>query len=184
MGIDISPDMITYTKGIGGGFPLGALVLSSAFKKRFNPSEEHTTFSSTPVGMVTSLAALEVMKRLRIGENCEKMGNIITKGLKDLQEGIDFIGDIRGPGLFIGIELVKSKESRIPFNELCEEIVKIAPNHGIYFGKSTPVTNPKGKKIRQNVLMIKPPLNINEEESRYIIQEVEEVLKQALKNLK
>lgn len=184
LGIDISPDMITYTKGIGGGFPLGVLIASSHIKKRFNPSEEHSTFSSSPVGISASLAALEVMEQLKVGDNCEKMGEIITKGLKDLQEQNEYIGDIRGPGLFIGVELVKDKDTREPFTELCEEMVKIAPNHGIYFGKSTSVTSPSGKVLRRNVLMIKPPLTINEEESNYILIKIEEVLKQAIKNLK
>jgi len=181
--IDVSPDMMTFTKGLGGGFPLGALVSSPKIKKRFGPSEEHTTFSSDPIAMAASLAAIRVIQEGKYNENCEKMGQKITKRLLEMQEKYEVIGDIRGPGLFIGVELVKNKETREPFTELTEEIVLIAPDHGLYIGESMPILSASGQIIRRNVIKVKPPLIITEEDVDFILEKFEIILKEALKKL-
>jgi len=172
------------TKGIGGGFPLGVLVASPKIKKRFGPSEEHTTFSSDPLSFATSLAAIKVIEKAKYGENCEKMGDKITKRLFEMQEEYEVIGDIRGPGLFIGIELVKNKETREPFTELSEEMVLLAPAHNLYLGPSMPILTATGKLRRRNVIKIKPPLVVTEEDTDFILENFELTLKDALNKLK
>jgi 4-aminobutyrate aminotransferase-like enzyme len=182
--IDVSPDMMTFTKGIGGGFPLGALIVSPKFKKRFSPSEEHTTFSSDPIAMAAGLAAIGVIEKGKIAENCEKMGQKITKRLLEMQNEYDVIGDIRGPGLFIGVELVRNKETREPFTELSEEMILLAPEHGLYLGESMPILTGTGKILRRNVVKIKPPLIISKEDAEFILEKFELLLKEALKEIK
>ena len=181
--IDVSPDMITYTKGIGGGFPLGALTVSSKIKKRFGPSEEHTTFSSNPVLAAAGFAAVRVAEELKLGDNCEKMGNKITKRLLEMQEEYEVIGDIRGEGLFIGVEMVKNKDTREPFTELSEEMILIAPEFGMYLGESMPILSTRGQIIRRNVVKIKPPLIVTESDTNFILEKFELVMKEALKKL-
>ncbi len=182
--IDVSPDMMTFTKAIGGGFPLGALIVSPKIKKRFTPSEEHSTFSSSPLAMATSLAAIKVIEKQKLGENCEKMGHKITKRLLEMQEKYDVIGDIRGPGLFIGVEMVKDKDSKEPFTELSEEMILLAPNNGLYLGESMPILSGTGKLLRRNVVKIKPPIVITEEDADFILEKFEVVLKESLNKLK
>ncbi|TXT59360.1 MAG: 5-aminovalerate aminotransferase DavT [Promethearchaeota archaeon] len=183
LGIDVSPDMMTFTKAIGGGLPLGALVASPKVRKTFTPTEEHTTFSSYPLGMTTALAAIKVIEKAKLGENCEKRGNEITKRLKELQGNYEVIGDIRGPGLFIGVEMVKDRESREPFTELVEEMVLLAPGYNLYLGESMPILSAKGELIMRNLLKIKPPLVIDEEDTEFIIENFEKILKEALKKV-
>ncbi|MHA1272974.1 MAG: aspartate aminotransferase family protein [Promethearchaeota archaeon] len=182
--IDVSPDMMTFTKGIGGGYPLGILVASPKIKKRFTPSEEHTTFSSYPIGMATALAAIKVIEKAKLGENCEKMGEKITKRLLEMQEQYEVIGDVRCPGLFIGVEMVKDKETREPYTELVEEMCQMAPNYGLYLGQSMPILSGSGKLLMRNVLKLKPPIIINDEEADFILEKFEEILKDALQKLK
>ena len=184
LNLDVSPDMMTFTKGLGGGFPLGALVASSKIKKSFGPSEEHTTFSSNPILAATSLAALRVAEKSKLGENCEKMGNKITKRLSEMQDDHEVIGDIRGPGLFIGVELVKDKDTREPFTELTEEMVLLAPEHDLYLGESMPYLTPTGKIRRRNVIKVKPPLIITDEDAEFILEKFEIILKAALNKVK
>jgi 4-aminobutyrate aminotransferase-like enzyme len=184
LNIDVSPDMITYTKGLGGGFPLGALVVSPKIKKRFGPSEEHTTFSSNPVMAAAGLAAIRVAEESKLGENCEKMGQKITKRLREMQQDHEVIGDIRGEGLMIGVEMVKDKDTREPFTELSEEMVLKAPEHGLYLGDSMPILTTKGEIIRRNVVKVKPPLIITEEDADYILEKFEIILKETLSHLK
>ncbi len=184
LNIDVSPDMMTFTKGIGGGFPLGVLVATSKIKKRFSPAEEHTTFSSSPISMATSLAAIKVIEKQKLGENCEKMGNKITKRVLEMQETYEVIGDIRGPGLFIGVEMIKDKNTREPHTELTEEILKLAPNHGLYLGSSMPILSGTGKILMLNVIKIKPPLVITEEDAEFILEKFELILKESINKIK
>ncbi|MHA1438470.1 MAG: aspartate aminotransferase family protein [Promethearchaeota archaeon] len=183
-GIDVSPDMMTFTKGIGGGFPLGALIVTPKIRKRFTPSEEHTTFSSSPIAMAASLAAIKVIEKQKLGENCEVMGQKITKRLKEMQEKYDIIGDIRGPGLFIGVEMVKDIESREPFTELVEEMCLIAPQHNLYLGQSMPILSGTGKLLMRNLIKIKPPIIISDEDVEFILEKFEIILNEALQKIK
>ena len=182
--IDVSPDMMVFTKGIGGGFPLGVLVASPKIKKRFTPAEEHSTFSSSPIAMTASLAAFKVIEKQKLNENCEKMGQIITKRLLEMQEEYNVIGDIRGPGLFIGIEMVKDRNSREPFTDLVEEMIQLGSKHELYLGQSMPILSFKGNMLMRNVIKIKPPIIITEKDAEFILEKFEIILKEALNKLK
>jgi len=182
-GIDVSPDMMTFTKAIGGGFPLGAMIASPKIRKTFTPTEEHTTFSSDPIALSTGLAAIKVIQKQNLGENVEKMGNKITKRMKELQEKYEVIGDIRGPGLFIGVEMVKDRETKEPFTELVEEMILLAPEYNLYLGESMPILSARGELLMRNVVKLKPPLVITEEDSDFILENFEKVLKEALKKV-
>ncbi|MFX1572852.1 MAG: aspartate aminotransferase family protein [Promethearchaeota archaeon] len=182
--IDVSPDMMCFTKAIGGGFPLGAMIVSTKMRKRFGPSEDHTTFCNTPIGCTGGLAAMMVIERAKIGDNCEERGIQITKRLKEIQEQYDAIGDIRGPGLFIGVELVKDQNSREPFTELMEEMLHEGVRQNIYFGPSMPYLSGTGQLLMRNLIKIKPPLNITKDDADFICDKFESVLKKSLNNLK
>ena len=183
LGIDVSPDMMCFTKAIGGGFPLGAMIATPKIKKRYTPAEDHTTFCSTPIGCTAGLAAFKVIEKAKIGENCEVRGKQITNRLLELQEKYDVIGDIRGPGLFIGIELVKDQKSRAPFTELMEDMLLEGVRQNIFFGPSMPYISGTGKLIMRNLIKIKPPLVITEEEADFICDKFESVLEASLNNV-
>ena len=183
LGIDVSPDMMCFTKAIGGGFPLGAMIATPKIKKRYTPAEDHTTFCSTPIGCTAGLAAFKVIEKAKIGENCEVRGKQITNRLLELQEKYDVIGDIRGPGLFIGIELVKDQKSRESFTELMEDMLLEGVRQNIFFGPSMPYISGTGKLLMRNLIKIKPPLVITEEEADFICDKFESVLKASLNNV-
>jgi len=134
--------------------------------------------------MAASLAAIKVMETNRIGENCERMGQKITKRLLEMKQEYEVIGDVRCPGLFIGVEMVKDKDTREPHTDLSEEMVLIAPNHGIYLGSSMPILSTRGQFLRRNVIKVKPPLIITDEDCDFILEKFEIVLKEALNNIK
>ncbi len=184
LGIDVSPDMMCFTKAIGGGFPLGAMVASTKIKKRFTASEDHTTFCNTPIGCTAGLASIMVIEKAKIGGNCEERGEQITKRIKEIQSNYEVIGDIRGPGLFVGIELVKDQKSREPFTELMEEMLHEGVRQNIYFGPSMPYLSGTGKLLMRNLIKIKPPLNISSDDADFICDKFESVLKASINNLK
>ncbi|MHA2130828.1 MAG: aspartate aminotransferase family protein [Promethearchaeota archaeon] len=184
LNLDVSPDMMCFTKAIGGGFPLGAMIASKKMRKRFTPSEDHTTFCNTPISLTAGLASIKVIEKAKYGENCEERGNQITKRLKEFQEKYGVIGDIRGPGLFIGIEMVKDQTSREPHSELMNEMLAEGMRQHIFFGPSMPYITTTGKIMMHNLIKIKPPLLISEEDADFICDKFESVLKASLSNIK
>ena len=184
LNLDVSPDMMCFTKAIGGGFPLGAMIASKKMRKRFSPSEDHTTFCNTPISLTAGLASIQVIEKAKYGENCEERGKQITKRLIELQETHEVIGDIRGPGLFIGIEMVKDQTSRAPYSELMNEMLAEGMRQKILFGPSMPYLTTTGEILMHNLIKIKPPIIINKEDADFICDKFENVLKVALNNIK
>jgi 4-aminobutyrate aminotransferase-like enzyme len=133
--------------------------------------------------MTAALAAISVIEEDQIGENCEKIGNKITEGLKEMQEDYEVMGDIRGPGLFIGVEMVKDRETKEPFTELVEEMVLLAPEYNLYLGESMPILSARGEMLMRNLVKIKPPLIITEDDAEFILKNFEKVLQEALKEV-
>jgi 4-aminobutyrate aminotransferase-like enzyme len=180
-GEDISPDMMTFAKGAAAGFPIGFTAASSKYKQ-LSEAEEHSTFSSSPVAMAASLVTLEIMLKHKIPENARKMGALITKRLKEMQEKYIQIGDIRGPGLFIGVELVKDQKTRERFTKLFDAMKEEGWKQAIYFQGMMPFVDQEGA-ITRNIIKIKPPLIINEEDANIICDRFELCLKNSLQNL-
>ncbi|MHA2220128.1 MAG: hypothetical protein ACXACY_29955, partial [Candidatus Hodarchaeales archaeon] len=92
--------------------------------------------------------------------------------------------DIRGPGLFIGIEMVKDQTSREPHSELMNEMLAEGMRQHIFFGPSMPYITTTGKIMMHNLIKIKPPLLISEEDADFICDKFESVLKASLSNIK
>ena len=178
---DVSPDIMTLTKGAAAGVPIGITVASEKLRT-LTEFEDHSTFSSPPLAMAACLVNVEILQKNKIPENAEKQGKKITSYIKELAEDIPEIGDVRGPGLFIGVEFVKDRESREPHNKVIESMIHIAwKKHNILFGEQMQLIASTGGYFIQNVLKIKPPLVINDEETDQICERFEKSLKDTLK---
>jgi len=145
---------------------------------------DHTTFCNTPISLTAGLASIKVIEKAEYGENCEKRGKQITRRLIELQDSYEVLGDIRGPGLFIGIELVKDQSSREPHSELLNEMLAEGMRQNILFGPSMPYVTTTGKIKMHNLIKIKPPIIINEEDADFICDKFEDVLKTSLQSVK
>jgi 4-aminobutyrate aminotransferase-like enzyme len=179
---DISPDIMTLTKGAAAGIPIGITVAGPKVRK-ITEFEEHSTFCSSPIAMAACLVNIEILEKHKIPENADKQGKKITACVKDLSEEIPEIGDVRGPGLFIGVEFVKDPETREPHNELLEKMSKVAWKNGIFFGHGMQIMSTAGYYYG-NILKIKPPLTINDEETDKVCELFEQSLKESLRALK
>jgi 4-aminobutyrate aminotransferase-like enzyme len=164
----VPPDMVALTKALGGGFPIGAL-LAREDLKRFTEVEEHTTFGSNPVMMAAALASIEVVLRKDLPGRAKRLGEQVTARLKELQDKYEIIGDIRGPGLFIGIELVEDRESKEPAFERAVAFLEIAMQLGVIFDVDMPDLA-AGLPTRRNVIKIKPVLTITDEQMEKALQ--------------
>lgn len=179
--IDISPDIMTLTKGAAGGVPIGITVASPKLRQ-LTEFEEHTTFSSPPLAMAACLVNIEILQKNDIPKNAEIQGNKITSYIKDLSERFPEIGDVRGPGLFIGVEFVEDPDTREPHNQLLDKMVHVGWKNRIFFGEQMQIMSTAGYFI-QNTLKIKPPLIINDEETEKVCELFEKSLKESLKSI-
>jgi len=163
------PDILIFGKAIGGGFPLAGSLQRDGLRG-FEPGDHSFTFGHFPVSMVAGLATLEVMEKERHLENCRKIGAYFTQRLRELQRKYEILGDVRGPGLMIGIELVKSRATKEPAREETARFVEEGYKRGVLFGHSKYAG-------MGNVVKIKPPLVMSEAEAERVMQVFEEVTK-------
>jgi 4-aminobutyrate aminotransferase-like enzyme len=172
----VAPDMMVLTKGLGGGFPVGAL-LAREDLKGYTAAEEHTTFSSSPVSFAAALAAIEVTLRLDLPGRARKLNERATARLRHMQEDHPLIGDVRGPGLFLGVELVEDPQTKVPATERATALVELAAMLGVIFDVDMPEIV-GGRPTFRNTIKIKPPLTITEELLDRALDVFEQVLKQ------
>jgi 4-aminobutyrate aminotransferase-like enzyme len=170
---DVYPDILTFGKAIAGGFPLAGVMQRSDLKPP-EPASDSFTFAHFPVSFAAAIATLEVIEEENLIERAQKMGAYFTAQLRELQDTYEAIGDIRGPGLMIGIELVRNRKNKEMANDMCHAIVKEAVNEGVIFGES------KFKGLG-NVLKIKPPLVISESQADRVVEVFEKLLKKHVK---
>jgi 4-aminobutyrate aminotransferase len=127
----VRPDIMAIAKGIANGFPLSATVASRDIMGRWLPGAHGTTFGGNPVACAAALKVLEVFKEEQVLENCRKMGTLFLDGLKKIQQSYPFIGDVRGKGLMVALEIVKPDGNKTPDGEKAMAILQKALDHGL-----------------------------------------------------
>lgn len=166
--LGVTPDIMVLSKSLGGGFPI-AVVVADDRLKQFEPTGEDVyTFGSNPVAQAAALKVIEILERDRIPERAARMGALFTRGLLDLQRKYPQMGDVRGPGLFIGVEMVKDPETKEPAPTEAKRIVEEAWSHGVILGLASALPN---------VIKIKPPLIIEEAEVNTVLTVLADCLK-------
>ena len=168
----VVPDMITIGKALGNGFPIAGLVIQSKLKGFQELNDDNFTYCNNPMAQAAALKTIEILIREKIPENAKKMGEVITAGLKALQEKYPEIGDVRGPGLHIGVEMIKDPVSKEPAPELAASIYHKGLENGISMGV--------GGGSPQ-VVKIKPPLIINEDQCGELLEKFEKSVAAAVK---
>ncbi|MDP3981530.1 MAG: aspartate aminotransferase family protein [Chlamydiota bacterium] len=116
----IIPDVMTVGKGIGGGFPLSAIVSSkknTSTPPFGNPSGSSSSYGGNPLAATAGRAALETIMNEKLVENSQKIGALILTRLQEIKEKSSIIGNVRGLGLMIGVELVEDKKSKVPLGK-------------------------------------------------------------------
>uniref|UniRef100_A0A8C3YB21 Alanine--glyoxylate aminotransferase 2, mitochondrial n=1 Tax=Catagonus wagneri TaxID=51154 RepID=A0A8C3YB21_9CETA len=121
---DVLPDIVTMAKGIGNGFPMAAVVTTPEIARSLAKCLLHfNTFGGNPMACAIGSAVLEVIKEENLQENSQEVGTYMLLKLAKLRDEFEIVGDVRGKGLMIGIEMVKDKTSRQPLP--CEEVNQI-----------------------------------------------------------
>ena len=166
----VVPDIVVMGKPIGNGHPLAAVVTTQKIANAFNNGMEYfNTFGGNPVSCAIGNAVLNVIKKEELQANAKRMGHLLTTGLQNLQKRFPIIGDVRGPGLFIGIELVRHPTLMIPADVEANYLANRMRQHGILMSTDGPF---------HNVLKIKPPMCFNEDNVKFLLETLEKVLKE------
>jgi len=128
---DIEPDIVTLAKGIAGGFPLAAVVGKSKIMDSPKESALGTTFGASPISCSAALGVLQVIDKENVLENANNQAKLMQSSLEAIKEESNHIGDIRGLGPMIGVEIVHDKKSKKPAKDITEKILDESKNRGL-----------------------------------------------------
>jgi 4-aminobutyrate aminotransferase-like enzyme len=165
---DVVPDIITIGKPLGNGHPVGAVVCTKEIAESFaNGMEFFNTFGGNPVSCSIATQVLKVVENQNLQENAKIVGEYFKKELKKLTNEFDLIGDVRGQGLFLGIELIDQKMNSL------QKKTKYIINRLKKFGILSNLDGPKN-----NVIKIKPPLTFHKDNCDKFIFYIRKILKE------
>ena len=171
---NVSPDIITTSKGLGGGYsPIGATILAEnvwgAIAEGSRNVSHSSTYGGNPLSCAVGLAVIEYIETNKLVDNAKKMGDRLLSRLKEELYEVPFVGDVRGKGLLVGVEIVANKESKIPFDSnmnIGHLIEAEARNNGLLIlaGVTGLVDGVDGDHVE-----IVPPYIIDEENIEFIV---------------
>ena len=162
------PDIITMGKSMGNGHPLSAVVTTQKIAQKFNNGMEYfNSFGGNPVSCAVGRTVLEIIEKEKLQENAYLVGKYLIKELNDLKMRHNLIGDIRGRGLFLGIEFIRDHEKMIPAATEAERIVNDMKDRGILLSTDGP---------DHNVIKIKPPMIFTKQNADQLLDVLDQLL--------
>lgn len=164
----IIPDVVTLGKPMGNGHPVGGVIANidrvNAFRKAFR---YFNTFGGNPVSCAAANAVLDVLEDEKLQDNAANVGEYARKGFERLAQKHSLIGDIRGSGLFMGIELVLDRATREPAADITTRVINSMRERGVLMGKLG---------LHQNTTKIRPPMPFSKENADFMLSTLDDVL--------
>lgn len=164
----VEPEILCVAKGIADGLPLSAFIARPDVADAFTPGSHLSTFGGNPVSCAAALANIEVMREERLAENAAARGEQILQGLAPLADELALVGEVRGRGLMIGLELVSDPE-KTPAAAAAEEVKRRCRDAGLLVGVGGSLGN---------VVRIQPPLVLDADEAARIVETLARVLRE------
>jgi 4-aminobutyrate aminotransferase / (S)-3-amino-2-methylpropionate transaminase / 5-aminovalerate transaminase len=165
----VEPDILCMAKGIANGFPLGAFIARPGVADAFGPGDHLSTFGGNPVSCAASMATIDVMLEEDLPRNAAERGDWIMGQLRAFQSKCALVGDVRGKGLMIGIELV-SDQNKTPAAKQAKQARDLCREQGILIGVGGSLGN---------VLRLQPPLCLTSDQAQQAVDVVSRALTQA-----
>ena len=163
----VTPDIVTMAKGIGNGAPLAAVTTTREIAQTLAQRIHFNTYGGNPVSMAAGLAVMEVIEEDGLQENSRVIGARLKEGLHALMERHPLIGDVRGMGLMLGIELVRDRATREPAKAETLELLELCREMGVLIGKGG---------LDGNVVRLKPPMCITAEDADFALDVIDRAL--------
>ncbi len=168
---EASPDIVVLGKPLGNGYPLAAVVTTRAIASSFaNGMEFFSTFGGSTLACVVGREVLRIIEDEALPASAEAVGAHLLAGLRALETRHRIIGDVRGLGLFIGVDLVRDRERRTPATEAAKYVVDRLRARRVLIGRDGPDAN---------VLKIRPPLTFGRSNADHLLEALDEVLSEA-----
>jgi alanine-glyoxylate transaminase/(R)-3-amino-2-methylpropionate-pyruvate transaminase len=164
---DVVPDFVTMAKGLGNGAPIGAVTTRMDIAKTLAQKIHFNTYANNPVSMAAGLAVLDIIDEDGLQENCRVLGAKFKSGLEKLQKSHALIGDVRGKGLMLGLELVADRGTKAPAKQQTLDIMEALRELSVLVGKGG---------LDGNVLRIKPPMCITAADVDYALDAMDAAL--------
>jgi 4-aminobutyrate aminotransferase len=150
---EVQPDIMAIAKSIASGFPLSAVVASRELMQQWKPGAHSTTFGGNPVACAAGLATLEVIREENLLANCRQMGEQLLAGARQLQAKYPLIGDVRGLGLMVGLELIVPGPEKKPHSQAAQRLLEECLARGLLLYSAG---------LHSHVIRIFPPLIVNQ----------------------
>ncbi|MBW2593979.1 MAG: aminotransferase class III-fold pyridoxal phosphate-dependent enzyme [Deltaproteobacteria bacterium] len=164
----ITPDFVTLGKPVGNGYPLGVVITSSEILNAYvNETGLFSTFGGNPVASAAGMAVLDVIENENLMANAYEIGNYLRDGIRALMDRHTSIGDVRGKGLVVGVELVKDRDTKEPATEETDRMLDLMKDNGVLVGSEGPYGN---------VIKIRPPLVFRKEHADILIKALDRSL--------
>ncbi len=163
----LKPDLVCIGKGIGSGVPASAIGARSDVIGVLGKGEMSSTMGGNPVASAAVSAVIDIMRREQLADNALRIGTIMKARLDEMRERSPYVGDVRGRGLVMGVELVKDKASKEPAPELTRKMIDLAAENGLLIGSVG---------VFGNVIRVAPPLVITEAEAHESLDIFEKAL--------
>ena len=166
---DVHPDILLVGKALGGGYPIGAFITRPELIPEGLESEpwHMLTFMNQPMAAAAALAVLDIIEKENLAERARTLGAQFTEKLVGLARRYDVIGDVRGPGLFVGVDFVEDQHTKAPATTACQKAWEFAIDNGL-------ITQFGG--FASNVYKFKPPLTTPVEDFESMLDISEKVV--------
>ena len=151
----VEPDIITLAKGFGSGIPIGGFVTRPELAEDYSVADGFATFGGNPLSCAAAVAVIDIIQESNYLERASKLGNELKKKLQALQEDHKIVGDVRGQGMMLGIELVKDRETKEPAIQEMLQVMEYCREKGLLIGKGG---------LDNNVVRLQPPLELTSEQ--------------------
>ena len=158
---NVTPDVITIAKGFGSGIPIGGFLTRPEYATEYTTTDSFTTFGGNPLSCAAAIAVIEIIQEEHYLSKATKLGALLKKQLLNLKADHKIVGDVRGQGMMLGVELVRDQNTKEPATQEMLQVMEICKQNGLLIGKGG---------IDGNVIRIQPPLELTHDQTEKAIQ--------------
>lgn len=151
----VEPDIITMAKGFGSGIPIGGFISRPEFVADYTVTDAFATFGGNPLSCAAAVAVIEIIQEENYLDKAAKLGGQLKRNLDELQKDHRLIGDVRGQGMMLGVELVRDQTTKEPAMQEMLTVMEVCREEGLLIGKGG---------LDNNVIRLQPPLELTKEQ--------------------
>lgn len=170
---NVEPDMMVFAKGLANGYAVGAFIAREEIADAYR-GPNISTFGGNPVTMVATMANVDYIRKHDLVGNAERMGTRLMDGLRELQEKHPIVGEVRGKGLMVGVEMVRDRATKEPASGETARVMEICKDDGVLVGRGG---------LLGNVLRLTPPLVVDADDVQRALRALDHAFATVEKNM-